>query len=492
MNALSVLRYLLALILLSVAIFIAVFMVIPRIRENPARKPSDVSKSPAPVNMPLVVDNSCSARNCHGDIVPHSAGDLSQLESTVWSARDHHAEAWKSLSSDLAKSISLRLAPPGTTPIPADQDARCLACHSTPISGTTGMTDGHWDTRGVSCEACHGQADHWRDEHYAWRGMLKKEQTQDNDRRLREIYATHDMTWLGDEFSRAKTCAACHVGAPPSTKPQGLPARDVNHELIAAGHPRLQFDLNAYLKAMPPHWNEHDSSANLHLRRWAAGQWSAMRAWLELLRYRSETGEKNGWPELAEYRCFSCHHDLKENAWRQQGLTKSASSPGSLKWGNYYSNTFADAAAVLFPGKSTALLLERWKELDTALVNPMTSPKEIGKNADALLHAMKDVQEGGERQKVEFNLAAFRQSLSERISQLMNDPSALDWDAAAQLLIEFRALRDDGDLSPDQNEKLKQLSTLLSFPEGRLSPSNFDPRLPEFRSTVDPLLSGPK
>ncbi|MBX9653791.1 cytochrome c family protein [bacterium] len=491
MNALSVLRYP-AMILSAVAIFIAVFVAIPQFREKPAGKPSDITQSPAPVTMPVMVDNSCSARNCHGDIIPHSDGDLSQLESTVWSTRDHHAEAWKSLSSDLAKSISLRLSPPGTTPIPADQDVRCLACHSTPTIGTADTSGGHWDTHGVSCEACHGRADRWRDQHYAWREMLKKEKSPDIDHRLREAYAAHDMVWLGDDLSRAKTCAACHVGAPPSTSPQGLPVRDVNHDLIAAGHPRLQFDLNAYLKAMPPHWNEHDSSANLHLRRWAAGQWSAMRAWLELLRYRSETGEKNGWPELAEYRCFSCHHDLKENAWRQQGLTKSASSPGSLKWGNYYSNTFADAAAVLFPGISTAPLLERWKELDSSLVNPMTSPDEIGKNADALLHAMKEVQQGGDGQKVEFNLAAFRQSLSERISQLMNDPSAVDWDVAAQLLIEFRALRDDGDLSPDQNEKLKQLSMLLSFPEGRLSPSDFDPRSSEFRSTVVPFLSVPK
>lgn len=490
MNALFVLRYP-ALILLGGVILVVVLVSIPRLREKSTSEQSEVSNLSKPAAVPLVVDNSCSARNCHGAIVPHSLGDLSQLESTVWTAADHHAEAWKSLSSDLAKSISLRLAPSGTTPIPADQDARCLACHSTPTTGTAG-TSGGWDSRGVSCEACHGRADHWRNEHYAWRGMLKKEQSQDNDRRLREIYATHDMTWLGDELSRAKTCTECHVGAPPSSKPEGLPVRDVNHDLIAAGHPRLQFDLNAYLKAMPPHWSEHDSGANVHLRRWAAGQWSAMRAWLDLLKYRAETGNKDDWPELAEYRCFSCHHDLKANAWRQQNVTKTGPAPGSLKWGNYYSSTLADAAAVLFPGESIAPLLERWKELDSALVNPLASPVEIGKNADALLDAMKNSEEGGNGQKATFDLPAFRERLSERISELMNDPTAVDWDVAAQLLVECRALRDDGNLSPAQNEKLTRLSKLLSFPEGRLSPSDFDPRSSEFRSAVDPLLSTPK
>lgn len=491
MNALSVLRYL-ALILLSGAIFIFVLIAVPRGRQKPERNPSKGSKAPVPATMPAVVDNSCSARNCHGDVVVHSTGDLSQLESTVWSATDHHAQAWKSLSSDLAKSISLRLALPGTTAIPADQDARCLACHSTPAKGTAGKSGAHWDTRGVSCEACHGRSDYWRDEHYTWRETLKKEKSPNIEHRLREVYADHDMVWLGDDLSRAKVCAECHVGAPPYPTPQGLLARDVNHDLIAAGHPRLQFDLNAYLKAMPPHWHEHDAKANSHLRRWAAGQWSAMQAWLELLKYRSETVNENGWPELAEFRCFSCHHDLKANAWRQQRLTKSAPSPGSLKWGNYYSNTFADAAAVLFPGESTAPLLEHWKELDSALVSPTTSPEEIGKSAEGLLHAMKEIEQGDKGQKVEFNLSAFRQSLSERISQSLKDPSAIDWDAAAQLLIEFRALRDDGDLSPAENENLKQLAAILSFPDDRLSPSDFNPGSTEFRSAVDPLLSGPK
>jgi len=491
MNALFVLRYP-ALFLLVGVTFVAGLVAIPRLMENSAKRTRPVSTSPPPATMPVVVGNSCSARNCHGDVVPHSAGELSQLENTVWSVTDHHADAWKSLSSDLAKNIELRLAPPGTPPIPADQDARCLACHSTPSTGKVGKNDWHWDTRGVACEACHGRADRWRDEHYAWRGELKKEQAPDLDRRLSEMYAHHGMVWLGDDLSRAKSCAECHVGAPPSAKQDGLPLRDVNHDLIAAGHPRLQFDLNAYLKAMPPHWRERDAKPNLHLRRWAAGQWSAMTAWLELLKYRAKSGNENGWPELAEYRCFSCHHDLKSNAWRQHHSAEPGLAAGSLEWGNYYSHTLADAAAVLFPGLSGESLINDWKELDSALVNPKTPTDQIVSKADSLLREMNHIQASKTGENDSFDVAAFREQLSKRMARALEKPSSMDWDAAAQLLIELRALRDDGDLSPAESENLQKLAGLLSFPPDRLSPSTFDPEASEFRSAIDSSIPATK
>jgi hypothetical protein len=43
----------------------------------------------------------------------------------------------------------------------------------------------------------------------------------------------------------------------PKPGPDGKPWRDVNHDLIAAGHPRLSFELSAFMATMPPHWTAH-------------------------------------------------------------------------------------------------------------------------------------------------------------------------------------------------------------------------------------------
>ena len=44
---------------------------------------------------------------------------------------------------------------------------------------------------------------------------------------------------------RAEKCVSCHVGDE---------SRNVDHELIAAGHPDLVFDLETYTAMLPPHW----------------------------------------------------------------------------------------------------------------------------------------------------------------------------------------------------------------------------------------------
>ena len=51
--------------------------------------------------------------------------------------------------------------------------------------------------------------------------------------------------------SRIEQCAGCHIGQDARG---GLPLRDVNHDLIAAGHPRLNFEFAAYHENQPKHW----------------------------------------------------------------------------------------------------------------------------------------------------------------------------------------------------------------------------------------------
>ena len=59
------------------------------------------------------------------------------------------------------------------------------------------------------------------------------------------------MRALDAPLVQAQVCVGCHVGAPAK---DGVPARDLNHDLMAAGHPRLIFELSSYQANMPPHW----------------------------------------------------------------------------------------------------------------------------------------------------------------------------------------------------------------------------------------------
>src|SRR5690606_13254844 len=87
-------------------------------------------------------------------------------------------------------------------------------------------------TEGVSCEACHGPASGWLQEH------------------LREDWSSgNSMRDNHDYVARLEGCVRCHVG---SRRADGV-IRDVNHDLIAAGHPALRFEPWAALRRLPRH-----------------------------------------------------------------------------------------------------------------------------------------------------------------------------------------------------------------------------------------------
>jgi hypothetical protein len=208
----------------------------------------------------------------------------------------------------LSAEIARRLAHSDEKPIPATQDERCLACHGLPYAARETKSEVH--RNGVSCEACHGPASRWDAEHIttAWAAP---------EGRKKRCEAA-GMTWLNDLASRAETCAGCHVGA-PADKEKGLPLREVNHDLIAAGHPRLSFEFAVYSARMPHHWDERDRTRageplvqRTPVEEWEAGQLASARAGLTLLADRAHraTTNKAPWPEFAELDCYACHGDL--------------------------------------------------------------------------------------------------------------------------------------------------------------------------------------
>jgi len=176
---------------------------------------------------------------------------------------------------------------------PAHREPRCLQCHGERADNLNGESH---HALGTGCRSCHGAGGDWVNSHSGW-GDLS-----DNERR--QHYEKSGMVWLRDTGTLARTCASCHVGEL---------SRSVDHDMIAAGHPRLNFELGSYLANLPRHWRLKQRVAVEEAEQWRTGQLVVARAALELLAHRAEQGGKQTgvWPELSEYRCAACHHDLQ-------------------------------------------------------------------------------------------------------------------------------------------------------------------------------------
>src|SRR5262249_28040996 len=156
----------------------------------------------------------------------------------------------------LSNSASLKMAELLKLDRPPGEHERCLTCHVAPSSKPTALVEQHY---GVGCEACHGSAKNWLALHSAagWKdrsAAAKKEL---------------GMTPMGDTRAVAEQCVSCHVGSGSTT---GMKTRDVNHDLIAAGHPRLNFEFTAYLDNLPRHWKEKHRSAKERTAAYVSGQ----------------------------------------------------------------------------------------------------------------------------------------------------------------------------------------------------------------------------
>ena len=116
------------------------------------------------------------------------------------------------------------------------------------------------------------------------------------------MYNTRDLV------KRSEKCLSCHLGTPE---------KSVDHELIAAGHPDLYFELDSFMAVMPPHWKEVDTDPWFAVRAMAVGQAVQLREQLKRVARESQNGI---WPEYAELDCFACHHNLvaAKDSWRQE------------------------------------------------------------------------------------------------------------------------------------------------------------------------------
>ncbi|MFQ5777145.1 MAG: multiheme c-type cytochrome [Terriglobia bacterium] len=256
-----------------------------------------VATAPSPQTQPAKARSfqytgpgSCSSTSCHGSVRPKQETGIAQNEYSIWVVQDKHAKAFEVLSNPVSVRIARILGLPR-----ADTASRCLACHAlhVPAAQQAKTFD---PSDGVSCESCHGPAAGWLGPH------TTRDWSHEKSVEL-GMYDTKDL------IKRTEKCLTCHLGTE---------GKFVDHELIAAGHPDLVFELDSFSAVMPRHWKQPlEEDPWRGVRAWGTGQAVQLR---EALKHLARRARGPVWPEYAELQCFACHHDLTgpERSWRQE------------------------------------------------------------------------------------------------------------------------------------------------------------------------------
>lgn len=248
---------------------------------------------------------SCAGSTCHGRAEGNGAV-VRQDELRLWqepsSRGGAHSRTYQALLSPRGQRIAgtLGLGAAGSAPA-------CLGCHATP-PGARG--DRFQVSDGVGCEGCHGAASGWIASHYA-------------------VGASHagnvagGMTALDSPTVRASVCLDCHYGS-------DKPGQFVTHAMMAAGHPRLSFELDLF-SSLQQHWDaDADYAARKPnsdgVRLWAVGQAEAVQRALSLYA-RGDLASNGIFPEFTFYDCHSCHRAIDDNPDRQRTFEPNPARP---------------------------------------------------------------------------------------------------------------------------------------------------------------------
>jgi hypothetical protein len=296
---------------------------------------------------------SCASSVCHGKIAPVKDSNVQLNEYRLWSVEDHHARAYKVLGEPASVNIArnLGLANAQTAKI-------CLDCHLDNVPHNQRGAK-FQDSDGIGCEGCHGGAQRWIETH-----------TEPNSTHKANV--AKGMYPTEDPYARAALCLSCHVGTA---------AKFANHRIMAAGHPRLSFELDTFTVNQPAHYTVDAD----YVRRkgaitpgylWLVGQVQSARQLSGLIDHHVGAGVGS---EFAVYDCHSCHHPMRPLRGQPQDF--SAVLPvGSLRLLDYPYDMVAAMFAVLQPGQ-----LNAWGEAVRTLHRSSVKPAQI-KSATAELN----------------------------------------------------------------------------------------------------------
>lgn len=395
------------------------------------------TQPPDPAPSAGVVGNGGCA-GCHGQLTD-APGQGWAVAYNTWVQWDKHRLAFQALEADRSTGIitKLRNGSPDAGWKDAPSEPRCLACHVTPtLAARPGSPDQF--RGGVGCEACHTAPGR------PTADWLKPHQSGWKPGGLADCYGRGAMRWLGSAADRSAACVGCHVGAPAA---DGIPLREVNHDLIAAGHPRLFFDYATFMGLMPPHWGETGRRQKDGSPRpteppadvWLTGQVAAAKATLDLYadRCKRSTAGTAVWPELADMSCYACHHDLGPNPGDRKGV-----------WKDWIGPRLSDPLVRVLGWSDDPAV----RKLVSDRIVPRERAAELGEVAASLSRRL------GEPLKPDF-------------ARLKSPPKVLDWDAAAQ---SYYALRSVGRPDADPLRQLAKKLTLPRGPQAANSPVKYD------------------
>jgi hypothetical protein len=319
--------------------FLFIFTLVPlsiaRAQVEPRVTPSQQSEAKRTAPQPVGEvgkfsgPGSCSASNCHGSVQPKNVVRIAQNEYSIWFAQDKHSRAYVVLSNP----TSLRMGKILGLEQPPNKSDKCLNCHALNARPEQRAQTFQTLEDGVSCENCHGPAVGWLGPHTV------KNWTHEQSVKL-GMYDTRDLV------KRTERCLSCHIGTAE---------KEVDHLMIAAGHPDLTFQLESFSSVMPRHWRPAPNvSAWESVQELGTGQAVQLRE--ALLRLNRRASGAN-WPEFAEYECFACHHSLTkpEASWRQASGYHGR-RPGAPVWNPSTYAVFRHIAGAIDPSLTNQLV----------------------------------------------------------------------------------------------------------------------------------------
>ncbi|HSU76304.1 MAG TPA: multiheme c-type cytochrome, partial [Burkholderiales bacterium] len=229
---------------------------------------------------------SCASSLCHGSVQPWREARVLQNEYVTWSRSDRHARAYETLLSERSAAIARKL---GLSQ-PANEASVCLACHAHDVPPAR-RASGFVLADGIGCEACHGPAERWLKPH-----------VEPPASRAKLLPLGLYPVW--QPMARTRLCLGCHFG-----NAQKL----VTHRMMAAGHPRLSFEIDTFMHIQPTHYGAARGSdgdaITQGVRAWSLGQALAAIQLLELLGNPAR-GRDGMFPELVLFDCNACHHRM--------------------------------------------------------------------------------------------------------------------------------------------------------------------------------------
>lgn len=238
----------------------------------------------------------CASTLCHGSVRPLSARGVQQNEYLTWSNFDPHARTYKVLFEERSLKMAQRLGYKN-----AHQAPECLACHTDSVSAAK-RGPRFQVSDGIGCEACHGGSENWVATH------------DDAPQVTHAVNLATGLRALERPDVRAEVCLDCHLGSPK---------RFASHQMMAAGHPRLAFELDTYTELWRTSGGrEHYKVDGDYPSRkgryepvivWLTGLTAASRRTVDMIAWHVG-GPTGGIPDFALYNCYSCHRTMQVSA----------------------------------------------------------------------------------------------------------------------------------------------------------------------------------